>query len=119
MSNPYLMADAPSVPWTGTGRKIHCKTVFVRRVLELVQGEGVDAVQLGDRIVCYEQVADMKVGVVFGLEGQVLYPEYPAILPKFQCLRLVITKSKMRTAEDLTRGNVHATANVILHKMGK
>lgn len=119
MSNPFLIADNPNAPWKGKGRKIHCKTVFLRRVLELVKGEGIEAIITGGMLVCYETIAGMKIGVVFDVQGHVTYPVWPASLPEFRCDQLVMERSKQKTSDTLTRGNTHATANVILHKMGK
>ena len=95
---PFLLQSDHSRAWCGMGRKIHCRTVFVKRLAELLNEMGfmnVKAHPDGAITIDYNlHSSGMLLTLVFRFHGCMVENAPHTNVPKFVCRKFVWTESR-------------------------
>lgn len=73
MPNPFRQSKNWHLAYDGAGRKIHCRTVFIRNLKVLLDHRGFKTEIVGDSVVLRYKLAGMDMAINLRLVGNVAY----------------------------------------------
>jgi hypothetical protein len=118
--SPFVQFDNWHKSWLGEGRKIHCRTVFYKEVVELLEGLGVIVRHDPDCLVHTKVDGSLTFTTVFRFRGvNVINDRFDMVAPYFKCIQIIIDTTNLRESIDLKEGNNEDAANRIHQQLIK